>query len=129
MNHLTDEQFEDILRGAPVPDHINECAECCARLAEKRALAARARKAFASVHASPQLASRIRANLKQGAHDLIQSKAYRLWQLGGHASGRQENWADATAVNLTAVGGRFDSAEITSAAIGNALNISNVLED
>ncbi len=43
-------------------------------------------------------------------------------------SSRQDNWADATAVNLTAVAGRFDSAEITSAAIGNALNISNVTD-
>jgi hypothetical protein len=44
-------------------------------------------------------------------------------------SSRQENWADASAVNLTAVAGRFDTAEITSAAIGNALNVTNVLED
>ncbi|MGI9419812.1 MAG: hypothetical protein ACR2RA_18460 [Geminicoccaceae bacterium] len=44
-------------------------------------------------------------------------------------SSRQGNWADATAVNLTAVGGKFKSAEITSAAIGNALNVTNVLDD
>jgi len=43
-------------------------------------------------------------------------------------SSRQDNWADATAVNLTAVAGRFDSAEVTSAAIGNALNITNVTD-
>ena len=43
-------------------------------------------------------------------------------------SSRQQNWADATAINLTAVAGRFDSAEVTSAAIGNALNISNVTD-
>ena len=40
-------------------------------------------------------------------------------------SSRQGNWADATAVNLTAVGGKFKSADITSAAIGNALNVTN----
>lgn len=44
-------------------------------------------------------------------------------------SSRQDNWADASAINLTAVAGRFDSAEITSAAIGNALNVTNVLDD
>ncbi|MGI9451543.1 MAG: hypothetical protein ACR2QH_13055, partial [Geminicoccaceae bacterium] len=43
-------------------------------------------------------------------------------------SSRQQNWADATAINLTAVAGRFDSAEVTSAAIGNALNITNVTD-
>jgi len=43
-------------------------------------------------------------------------------------SSRQGNWADASAINLTAVAGRFDSAEVTSAAIGNALNITNVTD-
>ncbi len=43
-------------------------------------------------------------------------------------SSRQINLADATALNLTAVAGRFDSAEVTSAAIGNALNITNVTD-
>lgn len=53
-------------------------------------------------------------------------------EFGGHdealVSSRQGNWADATAINLTAVAGRFDSAEVTSAAIGNALNITNVTD-
>ncbi|MGI9508513.1 MAG: hypothetical protein ACR2QJ_04090 [Geminicoccaceae bacterium] len=44
-------------------------------------------------------------------------------------SSRQGNWADASAINLTAVGGKFKSAEVTSAAIGNALNVTNVLDD
>ncbi len=43
-------------------------------------------------------------------------------------SSRQDNWADASAINLTAVAGRFDSADVTSAAIGNALNITNVTD-
>lgn len=43
-------------------------------------------------------------------------------------SSRQLNLADATAFNFTAVSGRFDSAEVTSAAIGNALNITNVTD-
>lgn len=44
-------------------------------------------------------------------------------------SSRQGNWADATAINLTAIAGGFDTAEVTSAAIGNALNVTNVLDD
>ena len=43
-------------------------------------------------------------------------------------SSRQFNRANATALNLTAAADRFDSAEITSAAIGNALNITNVTD-
>jgi|GEM_PF-5033088 len=43
-------------------------------------------------------------------------------------SSLQRNKADAKALNLTAIGGKFKSAEITSAAIGNALNITNVLD-
>ena len=44
-------------------------------------------------------------------------------------SSRQGNWADASAINITAVAGGFDSAEVTSAAIGNALSVTNVLDD
>jgi len=40
-------------------------------------------------------------------------------------SSRQINYNDVTSINVAAVGGKFDSAEITSAAIGNALNITN----
>lgn len=47
----------------------------------------------------------------------------------GLVSSRQGNWADAQAINMTAIAGRFDSAEVTSAAIGNALNVTNVLDD
>ena len=64
MNHLTEEQFEDILRGeTQVPDHVEKCPECRARLAEKRALTERVRKTFTSVRASSGLADRIRASV------------------------------------------------------------------
>lgn len=63
MSHLTEEQFEEILQGAPVPGHVDDCSQCRARLAEKRALAKRLQKAFASVQASPELTNRIRAKI------------------------------------------------------------------
>ncbi|MGH1481986.1 MAG: hypothetical protein ACRBM6_25185 [Geminicoccales bacterium] len=76
---------------------------------------------------------------RHGRHDLgkVETTAAAIGnslsvEFGGHddalVSSRQDNWADATAINLTAVAGRFDSAEVTSAAIGNALNITNVTD-
>ncbi len=60
MNHITDEQFEEILAGREVsPAHLKECRQCRDRLAEKRAISGRLRSAFASVHAGPDLADRI----------------------------------------------------------------------
>ncbi|UCD49882.1 MAG: hypothetical protein JSW27_20425 [Phycisphaerales bacterium] len=64
MNHLTEEQFEAILQGeTEAPEHVAECPECQARLAEKRALAQRLRQTFTSIQASSDLADRIRANV------------------------------------------------------------------
>lgn len=64
MSHLTQEQFEDILRdGAHVPEHIAECPDCRARLEEKRALARRVRGAFSSLQAGPDLLGRIRSGM------------------------------------------------------------------
>ena len=64
MSHLTDEQLEDILQGrAEAPAHADECPECRARLAEKRALARRVDKAFSSIYAGADLVGRIRAEI------------------------------------------------------------------
>jgi hypothetical protein len=63
MNHLTEEQFEDILQGAQVPDHVEDCPQCRGVLAEKQALAERLRQTFTSIRAGSDLADRIRANL------------------------------------------------------------------
>ena len=64
MSHLTEEQFEDIVRdGASTPEHVARCPECRARLDEKRALAHRLREAFSSIQAGPDLTSRIRADI------------------------------------------------------------------
>jgi hypothetical protein len=64
MSHLTEGQFEDILQGrAGVPEHVDQCSRCRARLDEKRVLADRVRTAFSSIHAGPDLAERIQAQI------------------------------------------------------------------
>jgi len=68
MNHMTDEQFEDILQGEETDlAHLTECRDCTDRLAEKKAIAERLRSAFGSVQAGPDLADRIRSRLNTGA--------------------------------------------------------------
>jgi len=64
MNHLTDEEFEDIMQGGSAGDeHLRQCPQCREILAEKRAMAARLRSAFGSVETPPALADRIRQRL------------------------------------------------------------------
>jgi len=67
MSHLTQEQFEEILQGGGrVPEHVDQCPDCRARLEEKRALAQRVRGAFSAVQAGADLANRIRADIAAG---------------------------------------------------------------
>jgi anti-sigma factor RsiW len=64
MSHLTEELFEDILRDpAHLPEHVEHCPLCRARLDEKRALAQRVRRAFSALQAPAGLADRIRAGV------------------------------------------------------------------
>jgi len=68
MNHLTNEQFEDIMQGNDIDlTHLNQCRDCQDRLAEKQAIAARLHSAFASVKADAGLADRIRCQIKQNS--------------------------------------------------------------
>ncbi|MHC4494238.1 MAG: anti-sigma factor family protein [Planctomycetota bacterium] len=68
MNHMTDEQFEDILQGEDIDlAHLTECQDCRDRLAEKKAIAERLRSAFGSVQASPALVDRLRQKLRASA--------------------------------------------------------------
>jgi len=65
MAHLSDEEFEGLLHGqAAQPAHLAQCSVCQQRLAEKRALAARLRAAFESVHADTALIERIRSQIR-----------------------------------------------------------------
>ena len=60
MNHLTDEQFEDIIQGSlPEPQHLLDCERCRELLAEKAAIANRLRSAFASVKPGANTISQI----------------------------------------------------------------------
>jgi len=71
MDHLTEEQFEDLLAGSMAPpDHLSQCLECKTRLDEKKALANRLRSAFGSLSASDDLVQRIR-----GAVNLEETQA------------------------------------------------------
>ena len=66
MNHLTDEQFEDIMQGSDADlAHLDQCQDCRERLAEKQAIAARLRSAFVSVEADAGLADRIRGQVSR----------------------------------------------------------------
>jgi hypothetical protein len=64
MNHLTDEQFENIMQGEDIDlTHLKQCRDCQNRLAEKQAIAARLRSAFSSTRASSNLADRIQRGI------------------------------------------------------------------
>ena len=60
MNHLSEEQFEELLEGRQCEGlHLDQCQECQGRLAEKRAIRTRLQSAFSSIHAPQELADRI----------------------------------------------------------------------
>ena len=68
MSHLTEEQFEDIIKGSmPEPQHIMECEDCKRALEEKKALMKRLRTAFASVKPNEELVTSVRENLISSA--------------------------------------------------------------
>ncbi len=64
MGHLTGEQLESILwGGADMPEHVDYCSRCRARLDEKYALASHVRRVYCSVHAASGSAGRILAHV------------------------------------------------------------------
>lgn len=68
MNHLTDEQFEDVLQGSVAPPaHLAQCPQCQKLLAEKLAIAHRLRSAFNAVGPGADLARRIRRHCNLAA--------------------------------------------------------------
>ncbi len=70
MEHLTDQQLEEILRGtAPESAHLEECELCQSRLSEFRAIQTRLRGAFSSVHADHTLLERVRSRLNAPSSD------------------------------------------------------------
>ncbi len=64
MGHLTGEQLESILwGGAEMPEHVDWCSRCRARLDEKYALVSQVRWIYSSVHAASSSAGRILAHV------------------------------------------------------------------
>ena len=75
MDHLTEEQFEDLLGGKlEAPAHLEQCVECRDRLTEKKALAGRLREAFANVEVSPDFAERLRNQIQDKSKPVSTSK-------------------------------------------------------
>ncbi|MCH8193755.1 MAG: hypothetical protein IIA65_07040 [Planctomycetes bacterium] len=73
MSHLTNEQIDDLLiSGAREPDHLKDCDSCRAKVAQRRALGERLRKAFNSIEADDDLRNQIHAavanNPQYGSH-------------------------------------------------------------
>ncbi len=90
MNHITDEQFEDILQGMETGlAHLRQCQDCRDRLAEKKAIAERLRSAFGSVHASPELADRIYQKLNTTTTAVTSDKSVKHVSPGRH---RRQLW-------------------------------------
>lgn len=82
MNHLTDEQFENIMQGNDADiRHLSECKDCQKRLAEKRAVAKRLQMAFKSVKPDASLEKSIRNRIagKRLQADLVISGT-RSWK-------------------------------------------------
>ncbi len=68
MNHLTDEQLEDVMRNPGLEvSHLEQCSKCSRRLAEKKLVAGRLRSAFASVKPEEELAEKVRRGFGAGA--------------------------------------------------------------
>lgn len=67
MTHLADEQIDEVMAEAGQPPalegHLAACERCRRRLAERRAVVRRLRRAFESVRVPEALAGRIRAKL------------------------------------------------------------------
>ncbi len=90
MSHLTEEQFEQIMQSGETQDtHLGSCPLCRSRLAEKRALAARLKTAFANVSAAPELADRIRDSLPADTSPARARLASRIFDIRAH----RRHWA------------------------------------
>ena len=79
MNHLTNEQLEDIMQGQDVDlTHLNQCHDCHGRLTEKQAIATKLRSAFMSVKADEGLAGQIRNQINKNSGNTKTAKSMQL---------------------------------------------------
>ncbi len=66
MNHLTNEQLEEVLQGQKTyTEHLRECQRCAALLTEREILASRLRSAFSAVETNDRLAEQIKKKISQ----------------------------------------------------------------
>lgn len=64
MNHLSNEQMEEVLQGRQThAEHLQTCQRCADQLAEKRAMAKRLRVAFDTINAPEGLAERFSSKI------------------------------------------------------------------
>jgi hypothetical protein len=88
MNHLTNEQFEDIMQGTQIErEHLDHCELCQSRLAEKRVLAERLRSAFENIEPDEELVQKIRRQLNIRSMPSDQAQVNSLWDLRSHWRG------------------------------------------
>ena len=86
MEHLTDQQFEQILAGgAGDSTHLKECELCQGRLNEFQAVQTRLVRAFSSVHADQKLLEQVRSRLNSPSSVAAGVKGREkraVWQVG-----------------------------------------------
>ncbi len=92
MDHLTDEQLEQIMGGYELePDHLKSCRLCRARLTEMRSLAGRLDTAFESIKPGQELLDSIRTEINARADAEEKSISRNIFDLRAHWRG----WATA----------------------------------
>ena len=104
MNHITDEQFEDILQGKETGlAHLGQCQDCRDRLDEKKAIAERLRSAFGSVRASDELADRISRKLNTATSAAARDRPVKHVLLSHHRRPLWPAFAAAAAIIIVLV--------------------------
>lgn len=100
MNHLTNEQFEDIIQGTiSEPEHLVTCEQCRSILTEKKALADRLQTAFTSVKPDEKLAETIRTQI---ANKAAVRRIHRIGRFR-HSTLSKVLWPAAAALILIAI--------------------------
>jgi hypothetical protein len=128
MNHLTDEQFENIMQGEKVrPMHLKSCIECRTRLTEREALASRLRLAFAGIKPEEGLVERIRRQSNIGLRRIKHTGERHLLKIRF----RRRSWlsiASAAAVLIIVIPLAYYVAE-PSAAVAAQAELVRIHED
>lgn len=88
MNHLTNEQLEQMLQGIDDhSDHLKDCENCRARLEEKKAIADRLRTAFENVSPKEELIQAIKRQINMQSVPSWQRRTKNLLGFRAHWKG------------------------------------------